>query len=67
MADVEKQDAMQSVHVSDVLGTKDDGNAVNEKSITQAAADRAEFDHALTIKDAIKYYRWAIFWCLTIR
>lgn len=66
MTDIEKNDASHIAHV-DIAGiAADDKNSINNKVIVNAAEDRNEFDHKLTIKDAVKYYKWAIIWCLTI-
>lgn len=66
MADIEKNDAAHIAHV-DIAGiAADDKNSINNKAIVNAAEDRNEFDHQLKIKDAVKYYKWAIIWCLVI-
>lgn len=66
MADIEKNDATHIAHV-DIAGiAADDKNSINNKAIVNAAEDRNEFDHKLTIKDAVRYYKWAIIWCLAI-
>lgn len=41
--------------------------AINNKNIINDAAERTHFEHNLTIRQAIKYHRWAIFWCLAVR
>ena len=67
MADIEKNDALQTVHVADIAGIAgDEKNSIKNKAIVSAAEDRNEFDHNLKIKDAIVYYKWAIIWCLCI-
>lgn len=67
MADLEKNDAAQAVHVADIAGIAGDEKApIQNKAIVNAAEDRNEFDHQLKIKDAIRYYKWAIIWCLAI-
>jgi hypothetical protein len=69
MADVEKNTALQSEHaaVPDIAGIAHaEGAAIGNKAIVSAAEDRNEFDHQLTIRDAVSYYRWSIFWCLMI-
>jgi hypothetical protein len=67
MADVEKSDINQSVHVADIAAIAGaDNSSIKNKAIVNAAEDRNEFDHNLSIKDAVSYYRWAIFWCLMI-
>ena len=67
MADIEKNETPEAVHVANVQGSQATGpNAIVDKSIVQGAAVRAEFDHQLSIKDAIKYYKWAILWTLAL-
>jgi MFS transporter, SP family, general alpha glucoside:H+ symporter len=59
MSDIEKnEESAHSAHVAQIDGTK--------KEVVQGAAERAEFDHQLTIKNAVRYYRWAIIWCLAL-
>lgn len=41
--------------------------AIYNKTITQEAEERNAFEHSLTVRQAIKYYKWAIFWCLAVR
>lgn len=41
--------------------------AINNKSIINGASEQVGFEHSLTIRQAIKYYKWAIFWCLAVR
>lgn len=67
MTDVEKNETAQSIHVADAgIGQSAESPTATNKSIVQGAADRAEFDHNLLVKDAVRYYRWAIFWCLAL-
>jgi hypothetical protein len=68
MADHEKVDHTQTVHVADVDEAQHGRPAsiTNNKDIVMDAEDRANFDHSLKIKDAIKYYRWGIIWCLAL-
>lgn len=40
--------------------------AINNKNIIHDAAERTHFEHNLTVRQAIKYHRWAIFWCLAV-
>lgn len=37
-----------------------------DKATIQEAADRTAFEHEMSIRDAVKYYKWAIFWCLAV-
>lgn len=41
--------------------------AINNKAIIEEAAERTAFEHSLTVRQAVKYYKWAIFWCLAVR
>lgn len=47
-------------------GTGEDGS-LEGKALVDSAAHDAAHQHDLTIRQAIKYYRWAIFWCLAVR
>ncbi|ELQ44844.1 maltose permease MAL31 [Pyricularia oryzae Y34] len=46
-------------------GTGEDGS-LEGKALVDSAAHDAAHQHDLTIRQAIKYYRWAIFWCLAV-
>lgn len=41
--------------------------ATVDKTTIQEAADHTMFMHEMTIRQAVKYYRWAIFWCIAVR
>lgn len=62
MAAVEKD--MPSVEQQDTPGT---APVIADKATVQEAAEHTAFDHSLTVRQAIKYYKWAIFWCLAVR
>ena len=69
MADVEKsQNTQGSVHVADIaaIAGQEKTDVLQNKAIVNAAEDRNDYDHNLSIKDAISHHRWAIFWCLMI-
>ena len=34
---------------------------------TKQAALHSEVEHAMSIRQAVKHYRWAIFWCMLVR
>lgn len=38
-----------------------------DKATIEEAADRTAFEHSMSVRDAVKYYKWAIFWCLAVR
>ncbi|KFA50081.1 hypothetical protein S40293_08598 [Stachybotrys chartarum IBT 40293] len=40
--------------------------AIRSKAIIHDAAERTEFEHQLSVWQAAKYYKWAIFWCLAV-
>lgn len=63
MATTEKEEQPrieQQLETSDVP-------AVDNKAIIQGAAENVAFEHSMTVRQAIKYYKWAIFWCLAVR
>ena len=62
MADNEKA---QVEH--DAMSTTAQTPAINNKAIIEEAAERTAFEHSMTVRQAVKYYRWAIFWCLAVR
>lgn len=41
--------------------------AINNKAIINEAAENVNFEHNLTVRQALKYYKWAIFWSLAVR
>lgn len=53
-------------HIGEQLETSD-VPAVENKTIIQGAAENVAFEHSMTVRQAIKYYKWAIFWCLAVR
>lgn len=66
MADVEKTQPAQAVHVADVVAENNENASLNDKNLVNDAATRNAFEHSLTIKQAIKYNKWAIIWCLVL-
>lgn len=38
-----------------------------ERTTTKQAAIHSEVEHALSIRQAVKHYRWAIIWCMLVR
>lgn len=73
MVSAEQKD---TVHVED--GSRSDSHdgaspvdgsvpAIHNKSVINNAAENVKFEHTITIRQAIRYYKWAIFWCLAVR
>jgi hypothetical protein len=62
MAEAEKD--MPSVEQQD---NTEPAPVIADKVTVQEAAEHTAFDHSLTVRQAIKYYKWAIFWCLAVR
>jgi hypothetical protein len=55
-----------AVDEQDVVDSQPQPLAIDKATI-QEAADRTTFEHNMSVRDAIKYYKWAIFWCLAVR
>lgn len=56
-----------AVEQQDVVDSQPQPALAIDKATIQEAADRTTFEHNMSVRDAIKYYKWAIFWCLAVR